>query len=86
VIAVFQRRPPAGCASNADDLLTQRAGIASLAIAACAAVGPRSIRLRRRRRTIPESSRFCGLNFRVRVSTVVGALALCAHLPLALFR
>jgi len=86
VITALQRRPPAGCASNADDLLTQHASIASVANGACAAVGPHSVRLRRRRRMIPESSRFCGKYVRVRASTVVGDLVLCALFPLALFR
>ena len=86
MIAALQRRPHAGCASNADGLLTQHARTASLAITACAAVDQHPVRLRRRRRIIPEFSNFCGPHRRVRASTVVGALALCAVFPVGVLR
>ena len=84
--AAFNHIPPAGCPANLDTLRTHQAGNGSHAIPAPAAVGPHSVRLRRRRRMIPESSRFCGKYVRVRASTVVGDLVLCALFPLALFR
>ena len=84
--AAFNHIPPAGCPANLDTLRTHQAGNDSRPIPAPAAVGPHSVRLRRRRRMIAESSRFCGKYVRVRPSTVVCALVLCAVFPLALFR
>jgi hypothetical protein len=84
--AAFNRIHPAGCPANQDTLPTHQAGNDGRAIPAPAAVRPHSVRLRRRRRTIPESSRGCGLRLRVWASTVVGAFALRALVPLALLQ
>ena len=84
--AAFNHMPPAGCPANLDTLPTHHAGNDSRAIPACAAVGPHSVRLRQRRRMIPELSHFCRKHVPVRASTVLGALVMCAGFPLALFR
>ena len=52
--AAFNHIPPAGCPANLDTLRTHQAGNDSRAIPAPATVGSHHVRLRRRRRMIPE--------------------------------
>jgi len=85
VSAAFNHIPPVGCPANLDTLPTHHASKGSHAIPAPAAVGPHSVRLRRCRRMVPQSSRFCAVYVRVRACVVVD-LALFALFPLVLFR
>ena len=84
--AAFDQIHPGGCPANLDLLPTHEAGGDSCAIRARVAVGPRCVRLRQRGRMAPELSRFCGLQVPDQACTVVGALALRAVLPPAVFR
>ena len=84
--ANLEHAPPAGCPSNLDDLVNQRAGNASLAIPARAAVGQHPGRLGRRRRMIPESSRSDPQSRGGRASRFLHDLALSESVSPALLR